>query len=182
MTENERIGKLIRNYRLKEKMSSADFALLVGVSQGTISNIENGKFGQRKNSLQTVKRIIEICEIELPPDIAEFLNIEPEPTIENDYDTEKILVASRDMWDVTSSTSVAIQLRTFVNGKDLDEGLEEERNSREKSYIYESDVVVNTLMEFIEENKKEIRKKVLENLREKSLRFLKQYRDIKEDD
>ncbi|AVI29875.1 XRE family transcriptional regulator [Bacillus velezensis] len=181
MTENERIGKLIRNYRLKEKMSSADFALFVGVSQGTVSNIENGKFGQRKNSLQTVKSIIEMCGIDLPPDIAEFLNIEPEPTNEND-DTEKILVASRDIWDVTSSTSVAIQLRTFVNGKDLDEGLEGELNSREKSYLYETDVVVNTLMEFIEENKKEIRKKVLENLREKSLRFLKQYRDIKEDD
>ncbi|MBT2627154.1 helix-turn-helix transcriptional regulator [Bacillus sp. ISL-32] len=180
MTENERIGRIIRNFRIREKMSSADFALLVGVSQGTVSNIENGKFGQRKNSLQTVKRIIEICEIELPPDIAEFLNIEP--TNENDDDTEKILVASRDMWDVTSSTSVAIQLRTFVNGKDLDEGSEEERDSREKSYIYESDVVVNTLMEFIEENKKEIRKKVLENLREKSLKFLKQYKDIKEDD
>ncbi|ARJ76188.1 MULTISPECIES: helix-turn-helix transcriptional regulator [Bacillus] len=181
MTENERIGRIIRNFRLREKMSSADFALLVGVSQGTVSNIENGKFGQRKNSLQTVKRIIEICEIDLPPDIADFLDIEPEPTNEND-DTEKILVASRDMWDVTSSTSVAIQLRTFVNGKDLDDGSEKERDSREKSYIYESDVVVNTLMEFIEENKKEIRKKVLENLREKSLRFLKQYKDIEEDD
>ncbi|MED4623980.1 helix-turn-helix transcriptional regulator [Bacillus velezensis] len=177
MTENERIGKLIRNYRLKEKMSSADFALFVGVSQGTVSNIENGKFGQRKNSLQTVKSIIEMCGIDLPPDIAEFLNIEPSNV--DDEENERILVASRDMWDVTKSTSVAIQLRTFVNAGSRSD---EELDSLERSYLYETDVVVNTLMEFIDDNKKEIRKKILENLREKSLKFLEQYKDIKEDD
>lgn len=177
MTENERIGKLIRNYRLKEKMSSADFALFVGVSQGTVSNIENGKFGQRKNSLQTVKSIIEMCGIDLPPDIAEFLNIEPSNV--DDEENERILVASRDMWDVTKSTSVAIQLSTFVNAESRSD---KELDSLERSYLYETDVVVNTLMEFIDDNKKEIRKKILENLREKSLKFLEQYKDIKEDD
>ncbi|MGG4275880.1 MULTISPECIES: helix-turn-helix domain-containing protein [Bacillus subtilis group] len=177
MTENERIGKLIRNYRLKEKMSSADFAIFVGVSQGTISNIENGKFGQRKNSLQTVKAIIDMCGIELPPDIAEFLNIEPSNV--DAEENERILVASRDMWDVTKSTSVAIQLRTFVNAESRSD---EDLDYLERSYLYETDVIVNTIMEFIDDNKKEIRKKILENLREKSLKFLEQYKDIKEDD
>lgn len=32
MIENEWIGKLIRNYRLKEKMFLVDFVLFVGVS------------------------------------------------------------------------------------------------------------------------------------------------------
>ncbi|MBP3047283.1 helix-turn-helix transcriptional regulator [Bacillus subtilis subsp. subtilis] len=59
MTQEEsiNIGQLLKQQRILKDITGTKLAECLGLSQGTVSNIENGKFGQRKNSLQTVKRI-----------------------------------------------------------------------------------------------------------------------------
>lgn len=43
MGNREKVGKLVKRLREKKGIEQADLAKAIGVSQGTISNIESGK-------------------------------------------------------------------------------------------------------------------------------------------
>ncbi|HEX9080263.1 MAG TPA: helix-turn-helix transcriptional regulator [Desulfuromonadaceae bacterium] len=55
------IGRRIREYRQGKKIKVADFATLIGISQGTLSDIENEK---TKPSAETLSSIVRNTDID----------------------------------------------------------------------------------------------------------------------
>lgn len=55
------IGKRIREYRQNKGVKVADFAALIGISQGSLSDIENGK---TKPSAETLASIVRNTDID----------------------------------------------------------------------------------------------------------------------
>lgn len=53
-------GDIIREYRKMKKLTSSQLATMIGVTQGSISQIETGK---RKASLEILNKLIEVLEI-----------------------------------------------------------------------------------------------------------------------
>ncbi|MGK4040907.1 helix-turn-helix transcriptional regulator [Heyndrickxia oleronia] len=53
-------GDIIREYRKMKKLTSSQLAAMIGVTQGSISQIETGK---RKASLEIMNNLIEVLEI-----------------------------------------------------------------------------------------------------------------------
>lgn len=53
-------GDIVREYRKMKKLTSSQLATMIGVTQGSISQIETGK---RKASLEIINKLIEVLEI-----------------------------------------------------------------------------------------------------------------------
>ncbi|MEK4632432.1 MULTISPECIES: helix-turn-helix domain-containing protein [Bacillus] len=135
MTQEEiiNIGQLLKQQRISKDITGAKLAECLGLSQGTVSNIENGKFGQRKNSLQTMKRI------------ADFLGLDIE------LPTEKMLyVFSCDFGKLTRG-----EIR--ISAVKREEGLQ---NSEDSAYKLESHWIEKAIKEWLDEQKTDLKKYV----------------------
>ncbi|WP_416731351.1 helix-turn-helix transcriptional regulator [Fictibacillus sp. JL2B1089] len=74
---NKRLGEIIRKSREEKNITSSELAKMIGISQATVSNIENGKFGKRKSTITNLKTIIKGLDIDIEDDeINTFLNSE----------------------------------------------------------------------------------------------------------
>ncbi|CAF1784524.1 MULTISPECIES: helix-turn-helix domain-containing protein [Bacillus] len=152
MTQEEsiNIGQLLKQQRILKDFTGTELAECLGLSQGTVSNIENGKFGQRKNSLQTVKRI------------ADFLDLEIE------LPTEKILYAHPLFCcDFGKFTRGEIRISAVKREDDL-------HNSDDSAYKLESHWIEKAIKEWLNEQKADLEKYVenyIKNEVQKLFRF-----------
>ncbi|MEY8820833.1 helix-turn-helix transcriptional regulator [Bacillus subtilis] len=168
---SEKIGKLIKEHRESQRMTSAELATLAGVSQGTISNIENGRFGARKGSIEKVRQIVTLLQMDISDDVAEYLFIDKDkfpPTKRVVYNDEMI-------FDVTNVTRALIEISTRKKVVSED-AYPHEKAHADEVYTFESDVVINTIMDYLKDNHKEIGQKILDNLRFKSSKLLEIYK------
>ncbi|CAI6275194.1 helix-turn-helix domain-containing protein [Bacillus subtilis] len=161
----QKIANLIKTHRkMVKRFSTTELANMVGVSQATISNIENGKFGKRANSIATVKIIFEVLDIpDTDPEIRSFLNIK---------DDEISKEAIRGFgWTVpiTRTTKVRIDVAAEVNAKQLQYHhlTDEEQSEINEIFNFESEVLIRSVIDYIQENFDEIQKRAVSNVKEK---------------
>lgn len=161
---NTKIGTLIKNYREQANITSKELADKIGVSQGTVSNIENGKIGRRTSSLELVRKLIEVLNIPIDDDIKNYLNIdsisdEPNANLQN----KMVQVGS-----VCGHVSeVIIQAKTTIKesfniSNDLDE---KELTDIQIGYLIESPIILKTISDYISDNNDEIKKLIHENIK-----------------
>lgn len=55
-----KIGQRIREIRTQRSMKTAVFAKLIGISQGSLSDIENGKTNPRASTLQNLVTVLDV--------------------------------------------------------------------------------------------------------------------------
>ncbi|MFC7805829.1 helix-turn-helix domain-containing protein [Bacillus subtilis] len=138
MTQEEsiNIGQLLKQQRILKDITGTKLAECLGLSQGTVSNIENGKFGQRKNSLQAVKRI------------ADFLGLDIELA------TEKMLYVHPSFsCDFGKLTRGEIRISAVKREEDL-------QNSEDSAYKLESHWTEKAIKEWLDEQKADLKKYV----------------------
>ncbi|WP_222118970.1 helix-turn-helix transcriptional regulator [Bacillus pumilus] len=68
------IGNKIRQARLSKGLTAAQVANNMDVSQATMSNIENGKFGTRYSTLLLITRLFGHLDLVLSKEISDYFN------------------------------------------------------------------------------------------------------------
>lgn len=174
---NEKIAALFKSYRTFENLSSAELAEKAGVSQGTISNIENGKFGKRKNSLETIRKIILAVGMPVSDDVAEYIEINADG--DNFKESTAYKAGAHTLIPVTKNTFLKITAETFLNSTGLDKKDEDAVELRKQSHYFESDIILSTYLKFIDDHKDEIKQIVLQKLQERGAKLYKQYQEEK---
>lgn len=124
LTLNTRLGELIRQTREEKNITSSELAKIAGVSQGTISNIENGKFGRRKSTISTLKTIIKGLDIKIEDEeINSFLNSEKSALEEFTLNTSLDLLNNKPEVFVDEDSQISVdELKDIKN--DIDASLE----------------------------------------------------------
>ncbi|SIS19128.1 helix-turn-helix domain-containing protein [Bacillus velezensis] len=161
----QKIAKLIKTHRkMVKQFSTTELANMVGVSQATISNIENGKFGKRANSIATVKIIFEVLDIpDTDPEIRSFLNIK------DDELSKGAVRGSGWTVPITRTTKVRFDVAAEVNAKQLQYQhlTDEEQSEINEIFNFESEVLIRSVMDYIQENFDEIQKRAVSNVKKK---------------
>ncbi|KQU11578.1 MULTISPECIES: helix-turn-helix transcriptional regulator [Bacillus] len=170
---NEKIAALFKSYRTSESISSAELAERAGVSQGTISNIENGKFGKRKNSLETIRKIILAVRMPISDDVAEYIEINADG--DNFKESTVYKAGAHTHIPATKNTFLKIKAETFLNSEGLDKEDEDAVELRKQSHYFESDIILSTYLKFIEDHQGEINQIVMRKLQERGAKLYKQY-------
>lgn len=97
------IGKLIKDYREKNKISQRQFAITCGVSNGYISMLEEGKNPKTKEpivpSMATMKKIATAMGLTLNElmDAVDDMNISMLPATENIKENKNIFISYKDL-------------------------------------------------------------------------------------
>ncbi|WP_342501297.1 helix-turn-helix transcriptional regulator [Bacillus sp. FSL W7-1582] len=174
---NEKIAALFKSYRTFENISSAELAERAGVSQGTISNIENGKFGKRKNSLETIRKVILAVGMPVSDDVAEYIGINADG--DNFKESTAYKAGGHTHIPVTKNTFLKITAETFLNSTGLNKEDEDAVELRKQSHYFESDIIISTYLNFIDDHKEEIKQIIMRKLQERGAKLYKQYQEEK---
>ncbi|MGQ8946298.1 helix-turn-helix domain-containing protein [Bacillus altitudinis] len=68
------IGRLIKETREEKKITITQLAKEICISIGSLSNIENGRIGDRPSSYMNIKKILDYLKVVPPQDIQNFLS------------------------------------------------------------------------------------------------------------
>lgn len=156
METNNKIGTLIKNTRKESGIKSVELANKINVSQGTISNIENGKFTNKsKSTIKHINNIIEVLSIRLPKNLQDYL--EGNDDLE-DFPGETFLSKSTIYYEGIGMVSdlkisISAELSKSINLEEI----ESDGVSFIKSVSkFERDALINAVIDFINENKGEL--------------------------
>ena len=150
--------ELIRSRRKELKLTLADVASEVGVTQSYLSQIEAGKKTPKESVIQAINRAL---GLDLTTEEADGNSTEDETTFKKKFRTGFSMELHI---GVTKTTfKVNTDIRELEQDKeDIDE---DEIKSR---YRFESDVIVKSLSEFLKENESELKERIISNLREEA--------------
>jgi transcriptional regulator with XRE-family HTH domain len=150
----EKIGQLIKSQREHAAMTSSELAEKVGVSQGTISNIENGKFGKRVSSIQTLKKIFGILNVPIDDEMREFIGEDLYTQSSFNFSEGNFAVQVADKFTIPFGkfTEVEVFLKTKVAEKHPSIAHEDKRKMIDSFYLYENGIILDTLKNFIINN------------------------------
>lgn len=181
---NKKIGELIKNKREETNMKSAELAAAVGVSQGTISNIENGKFGKRSSTMVTIKNIFLTLDIPYDDEIRDYFGSVGN-SIKNyfinkdkDKDTIPYTLETFNMNLELGSTSVLnIAPSVEINERLFNKMPSDKQNTFHIVHLMEVEAINTGLALFFKNNEEELKKIINESI-EKSF---EDFYSLKED-
>lgn len=184
---NYKIGNLIKKQREKLNITSTELANKIGVSQGTISNIENGKIGKRASSLDVIRKIISELKIPLENDVKEYLNFHNDIAKHNEsfnknpaYSAPFIKGSQFVFKEVGKVSEVEIKIDTYISEDiDLSNLSASEKNKIQGMFIFESGIITKTIEEFMEQNTSQLEELINKNLNDEFKKLLSSYKSKK---
>lgn len=178
---NEIIGNLIKEHREQLNITSAELAKKVGVSQATISNIENGKFGKRTSSLNIINDIISVLDINIDnKEITDYIKTNNDD--ENNESSDNKLKKEVDIsFTAGKCTEVFINISTKIPKEiEIKNLTPDEKESLKYNHMFETNVIVKTLVNFLTENEKKINSLIIDNLNLELEKMRKSYETLLE--
>ncbi|EKN68048.1 helix-turn-helix transcriptional regulator [Schinkia azotoformans] len=172
------LGELIKEYRKKADITAIDLAEKVGVSQSQISHIENGK---RYPSMNVMERIIQVLGI--PDDeTSKYISISEQDEKDNNANNDKndnkrntgILAGKSFRTKLGKVTELQFTIETNIREDLIEESSEDEFKKIKRTFAFESPIIVNTIAEFMMNNK-ELKKLIVENLNNEIKRLREEY-------
>lgn len=142
------LGKNIKERREYLKMTMAELAEKIGVSQPYLSQIETGK---RKASLKIQNALNEVLGLDLSDD---------EKT--ND---KKMIITGALLTTEIGVTEISFKITTSIIDKYSDAS-DDELKKVNGRYGFETSIIVNTITEFLEKNEEVLREEIINNLKE----------------
>lgn len=143
------IGEIIKRARLAKNLTTVELAQKVGVSQGTISNIENDK---RKGNEATLNKIFDVLEIE-----------KNKAKVEG----QERIIRAKQLTRARFTEMEIIIATGQLKPENYDSLDEDEIANIDFFHRFESKIMVETLIQFLEEHQSEIKERTLSNIRAK---------------
>lgn len=154
------IGKAIEFYRTARGLSTTELGNKIGLSQSTISKYENSARNPSDETVESIAKALDITVEELIKQAQTYIELSPE----NTYSLAQLLDKYNCMYDVIVPMSKTVLLAANIHAIDLAaKGLPRRRLGRLVSPV--ETILSNVLTEIIEENRDEITRRVLEELR-----------------
>lgn len=148
------IGVIIKEYREKNQLSMESFAKLIGISQSYLSQIEAGK---KVPSDKVINLLRKVMNESLTDDTNSIDDVSTELS-------KKKIVTGAKISASIGATEFTIEIRTTLPDE-LNVESEAERSKLKGKYAFESPIIIETIADFFSENKEELRKKIIDNLK-----------------
>ncbi|OXS80149.1 helix-turn-helix domain-containing protein [Domibacillus enclensis] len=143
------IGEVIKKYRKEAKLTATELAERIGVTQGTISQLETGK---RKPSIDMLERIASVLGI--PEKLLKAF-------VALDKSDIKELTVNINLGVTELSCNFSTKISDSVNLESL---TKEEQFKIQNEYNFLSPIFMKTVSRYIIDNKLEIEKQFKENV------------------
>lgn len=163
--------RLIRDYRENNHLTTAQLAKMTGVSPGTISNIETGKRGNpNKNTLDKILDVIKISSdsVQNSSNDKEFMKKEIDNQENRKRTTDEVnkSIFTFGVTDVSFNiTGTSFNVTTSISNQiNLNELSLAEQFKIKPRYMLEASIIVNTIADYLQENKDDLSSRIADNL------------------